>query len=275
MSDNESRYDKKFSLCDFVIFGIIVFLGVMAVLSCLFFDGRIISRFSHYSFQWNKNTWLEAFRYLGKTWALIWCLLVWFWISNRLKPVLIGLLALLLLAPVVPSLKVIVGRPRPREVLATQANAENNSVRLRGHSFPSGDTASAFAVATVLAFFFRWLWVPIFFVVGIGVGFFRMTDLAHYPSDVFSGAAIGILAGWLALYIIRRWILLDTLQLPYFRTISLLGLFVTIPLVWVFKGFNHFLLFLKTYVLLAVGIYLIAQITTRSKYIRQHNRYSN
>ena len=60
-------------------------------------------------------------------------------------------------------------------------------------SFPSGHTISAFAVATVIAHRYRsHRWVPFVAFGAAGViGFSRITLQAHFPSDVFLGAALG------------------------------------------------------------------------------------
>jgi membrane-associated phospholipid phosphatase len=58
--------------------------------------------------------------------------------------------------------------------------------------FPSGHTASAFAVATVLAERYRSRWVAVLAYGMAGViGASRVTLRAHFPSDVFFGAAAG------------------------------------------------------------------------------------
>jgi membrane-associated phospholipid phosphatase len=61
-------------------------------------------------------------------------------------------------------------------------------------SFPSGHTISAFAVATVISERYgkRHRWVPYaaYGVAGV-IGFSRVTLQAHFPSDVFLGAALG------------------------------------------------------------------------------------
>ncbi len=62
-----------------------------------------------------------------------------------------------------------------------------------GGSFPSGHSASAFAVATVISGRYReHRWVP---WVAYGAATFlsltRLPDLAHFPSDIFFGAAMG------------------------------------------------------------------------------------
>lgn len=60
--------------------------------------------------------------------------------------------------------------------------------------FPSGHTIAAFSVATVVARRYgkAHRWVP-YLAYGLAatVGFSRLTTLAHFPSDVFLGAALG------------------------------------------------------------------------------------
>lgn len=64
-----------------------------------------------------------------------------------------------------------------------------------GHGgFPSGHTIAAFSVATVMARRYgkTHRWVP-YMAYGLAatIGFSRVTTLAHFPSDVFLGAALG------------------------------------------------------------------------------------
>jgi len=63
----------------------------------------------------------------------------------------------------------------------------------KGSSFPSGHAAGVFSVATVVATRYRHhRWVP-WAVYGFAtaVSFSRVTTSAHFPSDVFLGAALG------------------------------------------------------------------------------------
>ncbi len=90
-------------------------------------------------------------------------------------------------------------RLRPRDVSASGDYAHtwfkskgNNWLRGRG-SFPSGHTIAAFSVATVIARRYpkyRWLPYVAYGLAGV-VGFSRVTLSAHFPSDVFLGAAMG------------------------------------------------------------------------------------
>jgi membrane-associated phospholipid phosphatase len=64
-------------------------------------------------------------------------------------------------------------------------------------SFPSGHTISAFAVATVIARRYgKHRWVPwVAYGVAGAIGFSRISLQAHFPSDVFMGAALGYVIG--------------------------------------------------------------------------------
>jgi membrane-associated phospholipid phosphatase len=60
-------------------------------------------------------------------------------------------------------------------------------------SFPSGHSAAAFSLATVVAMEYRHLkWVPVVaYTLAGGVGLSRMTLDKHWASDVFIGAVVG------------------------------------------------------------------------------------
>jgi len=63
----------------------------------------------------------------------------------------------------------------------------------KGSSFPSGHAAGVFSVATVVASRYRhhkWVpWITYGFATAISLS--RVTTRAHFPSDVFLGAALG------------------------------------------------------------------------------------
>jgi len=63
----------------------------------------------------------------------------------------------------------------------------------KGSSFPSGHAAAAFSIATVMARRYgQHKWVPwvAYSVAGL-ISISRVPDMAHFPSDVFLGAALG------------------------------------------------------------------------------------
>ena len=96
------------------------------------------------------------------------------------------------------GLKDLAHRLRPIDVGAkgnfsdTWFESSNRSVGGFG-SFPSGHTAAAFSVATVFAERYRThRWVPwvAYGLAGV-VGLSRLNVQAHFPSDIFFGAALG------------------------------------------------------------------------------------
>jgi len=63
----------------------------------------------------------------------------------------------------------------------------------KGSAFPSGHAAGVFSVATVVASrYHTHRWVPwVVYGFATAVSFSRVTSSAHFPSDVFLGAALG------------------------------------------------------------------------------------
>ena len=91
----------------------------------------------------------------------------------------LGFTSLALAGPVVGGLKYAVGRERPYE-----KTSRSNS------SFPSGHSAAAFAVSSVIASEYPRLKIPAYVLAG-AVAFSRVYLGKHYPSDAIVGSAIG------------------------------------------------------------------------------------
>ena len=71
------------------------------------------------------------------------------------------------------------------------------------YSFPSGHTASSFACATVICFFYPK--VGAFYILfSFLMAFSRLYLYVHYPTDVLGGLIIGLLCGWIADVIIKK-----------------------------------------------------------------------
>ena len=72
--------------------------------------------------------------------------------------------------------------------------------------FPSGHTATAFALATSLSIKYpKWYVIAPSAVWACSVGVSRMNEGVHYPTDVLAGAAIGAGCAVLNIYV-NRWL---------------------------------------------------------------------
>jgi undecaprenyl-diphosphatase len=71
------------------------------------------------------------------------------------------------------------------------------------HSFPSGHTASSFAAATALSFFYPKA-APLAYTLATGVGLSRVHLGVHFPSDAAVGGAIGIGIGTFSAWLFKR-----------------------------------------------------------------------
>jgi membrane-associated phospholipid phosphatase len=95
------------------------------------------------------------------------------------------------------AIKAVTRRQRPSDVRPGMPFSDTffngGKSPFKGSSFPSGHAAAAFSVATTVASrYHRRPWIPFLaygFATAISVS--RVTTLAHFPSDVFLGAALG------------------------------------------------------------------------------------
>lgn len=101
------------------------------------------------------------------------------------------------------GLKLAFMRPRPYDFFPPEIVIRTLFARPDTYSFPSGHSAAAFAAAVLLHFFYgraaRFVY-PAAFIVAIS----RIFIGVHYPSDVAAGAFIGILGGWLGVWILKH-----------------------------------------------------------------------
>ena len=75
-----------------------------------------------------------------------------------------------------------------------------------GLSFPSGHTSAAFTTATSVSLRYRkWYVIAPAYIFACGVGWARLYQGVHYPSDVLAGALVGAGSAWLG-YKAQQWI---------------------------------------------------------------------
>jgi membrane-associated PAP2 superfamily phosphatase len=94
------------------------------------------------------------------------------------------------------AIKAVTRRKRPIDVVGNNYQDtffSGGKSPFHGSSFPSGHAAGVFSVATVVASRYRnHKWVPwLAYAFATAISCSRVTTLAHFPSDVFLGAAIG------------------------------------------------------------------------------------
>lgn len=104
-----------------------------------------------------------------------------------------GLTATILASGIITTAtKIVVGRARPRDDLGT---TEFNPLG-GDHSFPSGHTSHAFAIASVIANHYDETWIT-YSSYGVAslVGLARSYHGGHFASDILAGGIIGTMVG--------------------------------------------------------------------------------
>ncbi|MGN0025788.1 phosphatase PAP2 family protein [uncultured Clostridium sp.] len=70
-------------------------------------------------------------------------------------------------------------------------------------SFPSGHTASSFAAATVLGYYFK-KWNYLFYFLAALIAFSRLYLFVHYPSDILVGIILGVACSLLTIKVMDK-----------------------------------------------------------------------
>jgi membrane-associated phospholipid phosphatase len=112
------------------------------------------------------------------------------YINRRLRDLGLSLLVGLVTSGVlVQILKHLIGRARPR--ITDSLLVLGPTLQGSYDSFPSGHTAMAFCLATILSHYFPPYRV-LFYLFAILEGLARIDGTSHFPSDVLAGALVGI-----------------------------------------------------------------------------------
>jgi undecaprenyl-diphosphatase len=147
----------------------------------------------HWVFNLTANRDCRWIKWLSKTGNgqlyLILGVLLW-WLEPQQGPLFLysGLLAYMLEIPIYILLKKSLKRERPCHHIS---NLSAHIVPSDKFSLPSGHTAAAFLMASLIAYFypnlsvFAYLWA-------CGIGGSRVLLGVHYPSDIIAGAFLGL-----------------------------------------------------------------------------------
>lgn len=240
-----------------VLIGTIGTLGLLCLLSFLFIDQNL--------FQWQRTympvcpePWhIKTFVLLGKAWALVWLVLCWGLLGNQRKRSLIVLVGMLLVISVLP-IKLATQRPRPRNIVSNKIPVTAMEKLTHSWSFPSGDTAAAFAVAAGMAPFVGAASRIVLFSIAGFVGFFRVAMYAHYASDAIGGVILGITCAYIGYrLIVSRPGLREGLLNHFSKTLMTAGI-ILIPVVHGVSGnWDEVKTFVTFYPAAVLALYVI------------------
>jgi membrane-associated phospholipid phosphatase len=139
------------------------------------------------------------YRYAGTAWVLLPA--IFFAAKMRPRRLSVLILAVAVQTLIVYTLKAVFAQPRPAALLENVHLLQP----LYKYSFPSGDTAIAFAVAWSFVTRQKRLWVRLLLpFCALLVAYERIYLGVHFPLDVLAGAVIGMACGWGAYYADRK-----------------------------------------------------------------------
>lgn len=194
--ENSSRFWK-------VWLGILAGIGVLVLLSLFFVDQRFAQ---HFGSPEMASIWLfhrEITEIGAAEWYFVLAFLGLIFANYRKKAAYL-LACLLSSGLVVHVIKFCIGRARAHKA-PDQDPFTFDPFNFHHHwqSFPSGHSQTLFTVATVLAYLFPKT-TPWIMVVAFYLALTRAITLAHFTSDVFAGAAVGILVSAFTLKVLVR-----------------------------------------------------------------------
>jgi membrane-associated phospholipid phosphatase len=105
-------------------------------------------------------------------------------------------------AAVTHGLKIVIQRQRPFEKYPFIIKRDEGG----GYSFPSGHTSAAFYAATSLSILYpKWYVIAPAMLWASTVGYGRLYQGVHYPTDVLAGAIVGAASAWVT-YKAQQWV---------------------------------------------------------------------
>ncbi len=242
----------------FILIVVLIILSIFSAVSALFWDQPVFTWQRQNLNNFQKPLLVKGLEQLGKICQPVWLLLCWALLCNCRKKVLIGLIAIVLIVFSVLPIKLITHRLRPRDIIKDRVPVTTVEGIFHSWSFPSGDTASAFAIAAAIAPFLGWIRRNIVFALSICVGIFRMVSFSHYLADVLAGAVLGIIVGYISFRLIISKPALRKKLLQFLSRRNILAGIIIIPVIIALsEGTGDLLVFLIFYPPLVIILYLL------------------
>ncbi len=272
----------KTNKLNFFVLTAIVVLSLAALVCYFFVDSKVASHIFSTHKEWDEFPGAYLIKSLGKTYVPLWLLFLWGVVTKRIAIILYGSVALLLTLALVSPSKVFFNRVRPNVHFDNLKRVESGNETVSGkssffglhkpanQSFPSGDTATVFAIVVAIVPFVSTFSFFTLLFAALLVGFLRVIGLAHYCSDVCVGAVVGIICGRLAIWICEKWMEKD--KTPFgsgWRNIVFVGILLIPLLNLIFKGFQNVLFLLASSIVLAFCFYLTVIIPPILKKIKK------
>ena len=156
----------------------------------------------------SSNTFFEYYTYLGDGMISIFTALILLLFKKRKEAIL--LFAAFATSGIIAQLiKNLIDSPRPKlyfeESMINYSHFIKSVTLSGGHSFPSGHTASAFAMAAVFVLISNKRWVAVIaLIAAVLVACSRMYLGQHFLQDVLAGSIIGVLCAMVCYYYIYQ-----------------------------------------------------------------------
>lgn len=189
----------------FLLYGILLFSGITFRIFYSKGEAFKILNFFHHNY---LDYVFRFFTFLGDGWFII-ALAVLLFIFKKKRLALLVFSSYALSGLIAMALKYSFDAPRPAtyfEHSDYKMMFDLNEL-MTYRSFPSGHTTSAFALATILAMYFKdKRWAPLLILYACLVGYSRIYLAQHFLLDVICGSLIGVFSAMICWYvfILRR-----------------------------------------------------------------------